>query len=79
MNRLDEGIGRVLEDLDDLKLRDNTLILYIADHGGDFPRAKTSCYEAGVKVPMILNYPASFPEGAVESSLVSTMDICRRF
>jgi N-sulfoglucosamine sulfohydrolase len=75
MNRLDEAIGMVLEDLDDMKLRDSTLIIYIADHGADFPRAKTSCYEAGVKVPMILNYPKSFPTASVEPSLVSTMDI----
>ncbi len=75
MNRLDEGIGMVLADLDELKLRDNTLIIYMADHGGDFPRGKTTCYEGGVKVPMIVNYPRRFPQGKAESSLVSTMDI----
>jgi len=75
MNRLDEGIGLVLNDLEKLKLRDNTLIIYIADHGGDFPRGKTTCYEGGVKVPMIVNYPKTFPEGKAESSLVSTLDI----
>ncbi|MDA7921946.1 sulfatase [Verrucomicrobiales bacterium] len=75
MNRLDEGIGLVLSDLEKLKLRDNTLIIYIADHGGDFPRGKTTCYEGGVKVPMIVNYPKRFPEEKAESSLVSTLDI----
>ncbi len=75
MNRFDEGIGMVLNDLDELGLRDNTLIIYIADHGGDFPRGKTTCYEGGVKVPMIVNYPKSFPRGKVEHAMVSTMDI----
>lgn len=75
MNRLDEGIGMVLEILHKMKLRHNTFIIYIADHGADFPRGKTSCYEAGVKVPMIVSFPKSFPEGSVESSLVSTLDI----
>jgi N-sulfoglucosamine sulfohydrolase len=75
MNRLDEGIGMVLADLDRMKLRHDTLIIYISDHGADFPRGKTSCYEGGVKVPMIVNFPRSFPTGTVESSLVSTMDI----
>ena len=65
----------VLSDLEKLKLRDNTLIIYIADHGGDFARGKTTCYEGGVKVPMIVNYPNHFPEGKAESSLVSTLDI----
>jgi N-sulfoglucosamine sulfohydrolase len=75
MNRLDEGIGMILADLDRMKLRENTLIVYVADHGADFPRGKTSCYEGGVKVPMIVSFPKSFPKGAVELALVSTMDI----
>lgn len=75
MNRLDEGIGMVLKHLDELGLRDNTLIIYIADHGGDFPRGKTTCYEGGVKVPMIVNFPKSFPQRKVEHAMVSTMDI----
>lgn len=75
MNRLDEGIGMVLANLDQIRLRQNTFIIYVADHGADFPRGKTSCYEGGVKVPMILNFPKTFTRGTIESSLVSTMDI----
>ena len=75
MNRLDEGIGLVLKGLDGLDVRKNTIIVYMADHGGDFPRGKTTCYEGGVKVPMIVNYPASFPKGQTETALVSSMDI----
>ncbi len=75
MNRLDEGIGMVLKDMDELKVRDNTLIIYIADHGADFPRAKGSSYECGVRIPMIVNYPKSFSKGKVENQMVSTIDI----
>lgn len=75
MNRLDEGIDMVLKNLDDLKLRDNTLIIYISDHGADFPRAKGSIYEAGSKIPMIVNYPKIFSQGKVEDNLVSTLDV----
>ena len=75
MNRLDEGIGLVLKDLTELKQRENTLVVYMADHGGDFMRGKTTCYEGGVKVPMIVNYPKSFPKGHAENAMVSTMDI----
>ena len=75
MNRLDEGVGMVLKDLEELKLRKNTLIVYISDHGADFARGKGNCYEAGVKVPMIINYPKSFSKGKVENKLVNTIDI----
>ena len=40
MNRLDEGIGMVLEKLGETGNRDNTLVIYISDHGADFPRGK---------------------------------------
>ncbi len=79
MNRLDEGVGMVLKNLDEMKMRDNTMIVYISDHGADFARGKTSCYEAGIKIPMILNYPKSFPKGKVEDRLVSTIDILPTF
>lgn len=75
MNRLDEGIGLVLRHLEELGERDNTLVIYMADHGADFPRGKTTCYEAGVKVPMIVNFPKSFPKDHVETAMVSSMDI----
>lgn len=75
MNRLDEGIGMVLKDMNELKVRENTLIIYIADHGTDLPRAKGSAYECGIRIPMIVNYPKAFSRGKVEKEMVSTIDI----
>ncbi|MDB2674129.1 sulfatase [Akkermansiaceae bacterium] len=75
MNRLDEGIGMVLKEMDNLGVRENTLIVYIADHGADFPRAKGSIYESGTRIPMIVNYPQAFSKGKVENGMVSTIDI----
>jgi len=57
MNRLDEGVGMVLDKLDETGARDNTLVIYISDHGADFPRGKGSIYENGTRIPMIVNYP----------------------
>ncbi|MEN8775303.1 MAG: sulfatase [Akkermansiaceae bacterium] len=75
MNRLDEGVGMVLHEMEELGVRDNTLIVYIADHGADFPRAKGSIYESGTRIPMIVNYPKAFSIGKVEEGMVSTIDI----
>jgi len=75
INRLDEGIGMVLNDLDSLNLRENTLVVYISDHGADFPRSKGSIYESGTRIPMILNFPPRFSSGTVEKEMVSTIDI----
>ena len=75
INRLDEGIGMVLEDMAELNVRDNTLVVYISDHGADFPRGKGSIYENGTRIPMIVNHSGRFSPGKVEDGLVSTIDI----
>lgn len=75
MNRLDEGVGMLLDKLDEAGGRDNTLIVYISDHGADFPRGKGSIYENGTRIPMIVHYPRSFSKGKVENGMVSTIDI----
>ena len=75
MNRLDEGISMILKNMEELGVRDNTLIIYISDHGADFPRAKGSSYECGIRIPMIINYPKNFTKGKVENQMVSTIDI----
>lgn len=75
MNRLDEGVGMVLNKLETAGVRDNTLIVYISDHGADFPRGKGSIYENGTRIPMIVNDPRSFSKGKVENGMVSTIDI----
>lgn len=75
MNRLDEGVGMVLKKLDEASARDNTLMVYISDHGADFPRGKGSIYENGNRIPMIVNHSASFNTGKVEDGMVSTIDI----
>lgn len=75
MNRLDEAVGMVLDNMVELGVRDNTFIIYISDHGADFPRGKGSVYENGTRIPMIVNYPKHFPRGKVEDKMVSTIDI----
>ena len=75
MNRLDEGVGMVLQKLDEAGASNNTLVIYISDHGADFPRGKGSIYENGTRIPMIVNAPKHFAKGKVENGMVSTIDI----
>ncbi|MFT4546784.1 MAG: N-sulfoglucosamine sulfohydrolase [Verrucomicrobiales bacterium] len=79
LRRLDDGIAMVLADLDATGLRDDTLVIYIGDHGAQFSRGKTSVYEAGLRVPMIVRWPgatADLPgEFNPRTELTSTTDI----
>jgi arylsulfatase A-like enzyme len=75
---LDDNIGRLLDVLDDLKLADNTLVIYMGDNGyylgehglGD----KRTAYEESIRIPFLLRYPAEV-KPAVRDELVLNLDI----
>ncbi len=76
---VDLNVGRLLDTLDDLALRDNTLVMFAVDHG-DMMGAQglltkgPFMYEETTRVPLILRYPAKVPAGKRTSDLVSLLD-----
>lgn len=79
MMRLDALIGDLLRVLDETGKADDTLVVYIGDHGADQWRGKRTCYEGGVRVPMILRWPNRIEGGQVCRELVSTLDLMPTF
>lgn len=75
MRRLDLGIGMALEKLRQAGHADDTLVLYLADHGPQFSRGKCSVYEMAVKVPFIVRWPGLPAQGMIRDPLVSSVDI----
>jgi arylsulfatase A-like enzyme len=73
--RLDTGIGLLLEELDNSGKADNTIVIYLGDHGAQFSRGKTSVYEAGLRVPLIVRWPGHTKAGHVSQELASSLDI----
>jgi len=80
VSQIDYNIGRVLKELDDLGLSDHTLVVYTADHGemmaehGAWTKGR-SCYEATIRVPMILRWPQALPAGKRIEELVCSIDL----
>ncbi|HET7627135.1 MAG TPA: sulfatase [Bacillales bacterium] len=73
---LDHAVGRILNKLDELNLRANTIVIFTADHGLDFPRAKGTLYDPGIEVPLIMHHPNSgFSGGKVISNMISHIDL----
>lgn len=74
----DEQVGRVLAALERAGVADNTIVIYLADHGdlmGDFGvYFKCSWLEGSSHVPMIVRVPGG-PSGAVRNQLVGLQDI----
>ena len=82
---MDKLIGKVVAKLEELKLRDNTLILFLGDNGtgrgirsmmGDrvVIGGKGSTTAAGMHVPLIANWPGGVIPGTICSDLVDTTD-----
>ncbi len=88
VNTLDDSVGRLLDVLDELKLRDNTLFVFTSDNGGlhvpelkedaathntPFRAGKGYMYEGGLRIPLIVRLPNVVPAGkVVETPVINT-------
>jgi N-sulfoglucosamine sulfohydrolase len=73
--RIDAGMGLLLDELKAAGMADNTLIIFVGDNGTAMPRGKTTCYETGVRVPMLLRWPGGAKAGQVRTETVSLLDL----
>lgn len=74
ISRLDAGVGYVLCELKKRGLHRNTLVILVSDNGAPFVNSKTTLYDAGVRLPLIVRRPCGKP-GVVSPNLVSFLDI----
>lgn len=74
MMRLDYWIGDLIEKIKETGEYENTMIIYIGDHGADMLRGKRTVYEGGVRIPMIISWSGGV-RNVVYDGLVSTLDI----
>ncbi len=65
--RCDQNIGAVLRALQESGLEDNTLVLFLSDHGAAFPFSKSQCYLNSTKTPLIVKWPGKIKPGSVDS------------
>ncbi len=70
---IDQAFGRMLETLEAVGLAEHTLVVFTADHGIPFPRAKMSLYDPGIEVPLLMRIPG-VPGGANYSEMISNVD-----
>jgi N-sulfoglucosamine sulfohydrolase len=72
---LDQGVGAVLNALDEHDLADDTLVLLTTDHGLAFPGSKATLYDRGIGVLLIMRGPGGFHGGRVSDALISQVDL----
>lgn len=76
---VDDDVGRILQALDELKLADNTVLVFSSDNGmyiGEHClHDKRSVYDESLRVPMLVRYPKLIPKAKVLDDMVLNIDV----
>jgi arylsulfatase A len=83
IDSMDQTVGLIRRTLEELKIADRTIILFTSDNGGRVPTTsnaplrvgKGSCYEGGVRVPLIVYWPGGTPKNGLCDVPVHTIDL----
>lgn len=82
VQRMDKGIGEILDLLEELKLRENTFVIFLSDNGANqrgsnapLRGSKGSNWEGGHRVPGIFSWPAKIPKNESTDQLAISIDI----
>lgn len=85
LSHLDDGVGRLLHTLKELRVEEHTLVLFVSDNGamidkfpgnnGPFRGAKGTTYEGGLRVPALIRWPGVIPAGTVSDQDAAHFDL----
>ncbi len=82
VTNIDDNIGKLLKKLDELKIAENTLIIFMTDNGPQQTRyvagmrgLKGNVYQGGVRVPFYVRYPSSFGKNKDIETMAAHLDI----
>ena len=79
LRSVDDSIARVLQQLKDMGIHDETLVIYMGDNGFMFGEHglidKRTAYEASMRVPMLVQCPALIKGGTVVDQMIANIDV----
>lgn len=86
VEKVDEGVGMLLTELERHGLLDNTLVVLSSDNGGErysdnspLFHHKSTLWEGGIHVPCLMHWPAKLPRGKITNQVGITMDLTATF
>ena len=75
IQRLDESVGLLLDELKKRGELNNTVIVFMGDNGAALFRGKGTLFETGLNVPLLVRFPGKVKAGSVYKELISGEDI----
>jgi len=76
VRRADDGMGHIMAALEDSGQADNTVVMFLSDHGMALPFAKTQLYHHSTHTPLIFRWPGVTKAGSLdERHMVSAVDL----
>jgi arylsulfatase A-like enzyme len=87
---LDDAVGTIVKTLDELKLSDNTIVIFTSDNGGlatteggptgatfngPLREGKGFLYEGGIRVPLIVKWPGKVKPGTMTNEVACSIDL----
>ena len=76
VRRADDGVGAILDALKASGQDENTIIIFLSDHGMPLPFAKTQLYHHSTRTPLMIRWPGVTKAGAVDDAhMISTVDL----
>lgn len=87
IEKMDQGIGKILDELEALGLKDNTIVLFTSDNGGvreishqdPFRAGKGSYFDGGIRVPLAVRWPGRVAAGSTCDTPVIGVDFYPTF
>jgi arylsulfatase len=80
IEQIDDNVGRILKSLDETGQRENTIVIFMSDHGellgdhGVYLKGPYS-YDCSIRVPLIVSWPGHFKAGLKSDALVELVDL----
>ncbi|MGB5820813.1 MAG: sulfatase [Saonia sp.] len=75
LKRMDDQVGKIIEQLKADGLYEQSIIFFYGDHGGPFPRHKRALYETGTRVPMIIKFQNNEKDNDYDDRFLSFIDL----
>jgi len=71
---LDDGVGAIIDKVNELGLENDTIIFFVPDHGS-WRHGKATLYDFGMRVPMLVKWPGKIKPGSQYDGITANIDV----